>query len=210
MRRASPPLTIPPQGERYTLGIRAETSSSTIPLPPPPQRGRGLLRRAESQRHEIHPLLAERASRHHGVARPDRRQAHHDRARGRGRRGQGEALEPSSSPLSSPPSSIPNADRLRVCMVDIGEVAKAIRCRSCAGRRMRVTGMKGVFVPPGTYIPGKHMTLMSAPSAASRAAACCARNSNCDSPTTTTASSNCRRMRRSACPLPNIAASPIR
>ena len=29
----------------------------------------------------------------------------------------------------------PNADRLRVCMVDTGD--GAIRCRSCAARRMR-------------------------------------------------------------------------
>src|SRR5580658_996455 len=35
----------------------------------------------------------------------------------------------------------PNADRLRVCMVDAG------------------TGMTGVFVPPGAYVPGKDITL---------------------------------------------------
>ena len=50
----------------------------------------------------------------------------------------------------------PNADRLRVCIVDTG-----------AGDPMQVvcgapnarTGMKGVFSPPGTYIPGKKITL---------------------------------------------------
>ena len=50
----------------------------------------------------------------------------------------------------------PNADRLRVCMVDTG-----------AGDPMQVvcgapnarTGMTGVFSPPGTYIPGKKITL---------------------------------------------------
>lgn len=50
----------------------------------------------------------------------------------------------------------PDADRLRVCMVDIG-----------AGKPLQVVcgapnakgGMKVVFAPPGTYIPGKALTL---------------------------------------------------
>ena len=41
---------------------------------------------AFSDHDEIHPLLAQGASRHRPLARRDRRQAHHDRARGRGRR----------------------------------------------------------------------------------------------------------------------------
>ncbi|MGZ3288845.1 MAG: YtpR family tRNA-binding protein, partial [Xanthobacteraceae bacterium] len=50
----------------------------------------------------------------------------------------------------------PNADRLRVCMVDTGEGAPVqVVCGAPNAR----TGMKGVFVPPGAFIPGKNMTL---------------------------------------------------
>src|SRR6202044_4046231 len=50
----------------------------------------------------------------------------------------------------------PNADRLRVCMVDTGsgDPVQVV----CGAPNAR-TGMKGVFVPPGAYIPGKDMTL---------------------------------------------------
>ncbi|HEY6859990.1 MAG TPA: phenylalanine--tRNA ligase subunit beta [Pseudolabrys sp.] len=50
----------------------------------------------------------------------------------------------------------PNADRLRVCMVDIGD-GKAIQV-VCGAPNARA-GMKGVFSPPGTFIPGKNITL---------------------------------------------------
>jgi phenylalanyl-tRNA synthetase beta chain len=50
----------------------------------------------------------------------------------------------------------PNADRLRVCMVDIGD-GKPIQV-VCGAPNARA-GMKGVFSPPGTYIPGKNITL---------------------------------------------------
>ncbi|HUZ30671.1 MAG TPA: phenylalanine--tRNA ligase subunit beta [Xanthobacteraceae bacterium] len=50
----------------------------------------------------------------------------------------------------------PNADRLRVCMVDTGS-GDPIQV-VCGAPNAR-TGMKGVFVPPGAYIPGKDMTL---------------------------------------------------
>ncbi len=101
----------------------------------------------------------------------------------------------------------PNADRLRVCMVDTGagEPIQVV----CGAPNARA-GMKGVFVPPGAYIPGKDMTLQSAPSAASRAAACWCRNSSCRSRTITKASSNCRTMRRSAKITRNGPASTIR
>ncbi len=49
--------------------------------------------RAESPRHEIHPALAQGASRHRRVAAGDRRQAHHDWARGRECRGQGKPAQ---------------------------------------------------------------------------------------------------------------------
>ena len=50
----------------------------------------------------------------------------------------------------------PNADRLRVCMVDTGDGDPVqVVCGAPNAR----AGMKGVFVPPGAYIPGKDMTL---------------------------------------------------
>jgi tRNA-binding EMAP/Myf-like protein len=50
----------------------------------------------------------------------------------------------------------PNADRLRVCMVDTGagDPVQVV----CGAPNAR-TGMKSVFAPPGTYIPGKNITL---------------------------------------------------
>src|SRR5712675_3109371 len=50
----------------------------------------------------------------------------------------------------------PNADRLRVCMVDTGagDPVQVV----CGAPNARA-GMTGVFVPPGAFIPGKDMTL---------------------------------------------------
>src|SRR5580692_5378178 len=50
----------------------------------------------------------------------------------------------------------PNADRLQVCMVDIGtgDPVQVV----CGAPNAR-TGMTGVFAPPGAYIPGKDTTL---------------------------------------------------
>ena len=50
----------------------------------------------------------------------------------------------------------PNADRLRVCMVDTGD-GKPIQV-VCGAPNAR-GGMTGVFSPPGTFIPGKNITL---------------------------------------------------
>lgn len=50
----------------------------------------------------------------------------------------------------------PNADRLRVCMVETGNGAPVqVVCGAPNAR----TGMKGVFSPAGTFIPGKNITL---------------------------------------------------
>lgn len=50
----------------------------------------------------------------------------------------------------------PNADRLRVCTVDTGTGTPVqVVCGAPNAR----TGMKSVFSPPGTYIPGKKITL---------------------------------------------------
>ncbi len=53
----------------------------------------------------------------------------------------------------------PNADRLRVCTVDTGagEPVQVV----CGAPNAR-TGMKSVFSPPGTYIPGKDITIVKA------------------------------------------------
>jgi phenylalanyl-tRNA synthetase beta chain len=50
----------------------------------------------------------------------------------------------------------PNADRLRVCMVDTGD-GKPIQV-VCGAPNARA-GMKGVFSMPGAFIPGKNITL---------------------------------------------------
>jgi phenylalanyl-tRNA synthetase beta chain len=50
----------------------------------------------------------------------------------------------------------PNADRLRVCMVETGSGAPVqVVCGAPNAR----AGMKSVFSPPGTYIPGKDITI---------------------------------------------------
>jgi phenylalanyl-tRNA synthetase beta chain len=50
----------------------------------------------------------------------------------------------------------PNAERLRVCMVDIGSGSPIqVVCGAPNAR----SGMKGVFAPVGAYIPGKDITL---------------------------------------------------
>ena len=49
----------------------------------------------------------------------------------------------------------PNADRLRVCKVDTGSGVLQVVCGAPNAR----TGMKSVFSPPGTFIPGKNITL---------------------------------------------------
>src|SRR5262249_31456391 len=51
----------------------------------------------------------------------------------------------------------PNADRLRVCMVDPGNGAAPVQV-VCGAPNAR-TGMLSVFSPPGTFIPGKNITL---------------------------------------------------
>ncbi|MBL8703362.1 MAG: phenylalanine--tRNA ligase subunit beta [Rhodospirillales bacterium] len=49
----------------------------------------------------------------------------------------------------------PNADRLRVCTVDTGGGTMQVVCGAPNAR----TGMKGVFAPPGSYIPGTKLDL---------------------------------------------------
>src|SRR5579863_4278696 len=51
----------------------------------------------------------------------------------------------------------PNADRLRVCMVDTGQGAAPVQV-VCGAPNARA-GLISVFSAPGTYIPGKNITL---------------------------------------------------
>ena len=51
----------------------------------------------------------------------------------------------------------PNADRLRVCMVDTGDGGAPVQV-VCGAPNARA-GMVGVFSAPGTFIPGKNITL---------------------------------------------------
>src|SRR5258708_39842084 len=68
----------------------------------------------------------------------------------------GKVLAPFSIAYVISAEQHPNADRLRVCMVDTGsgDPVQVV----CGAPNAR-TGMKGVFSPPGTFIPGKNMTL---------------------------------------------------
>jgi phenylalanyl-tRNA synthetase beta chain len=68
----------------------------------------------------------------------------------------GKALAPFTIARVISAEQHPNADRLRVCMVDTGsgDPVQVV----CGAPNAR-TGMTGVFVPPGAYIPGKDITL---------------------------------------------------
>src|SRR6516162_8819739 len=49
----------------------------------------------------------------------------------------------------------PNADRLRVCTIDTGNERVRVVCGAPNAR----PGIKGVFAPPGAFIPGTAITL---------------------------------------------------
>ena len=68
----------------------------------------------------------------------------------------GKALKPFTIARVISAEQHPNADRLRVCMVDTGtgDPVQVV----CGAPNARA-GMKGVFVPPGAFIPGKATTL---------------------------------------------------
>src|SRR6202166_1951366 len=68
----------------------------------------------------------------------------------------GKQLAPSTIARVVEAKQHPNADRLRVCMVDTGsgDPVQVV----CGAPNAR-TGMISVFSPPGTFIPGKNITL---------------------------------------------------
>ena len=109
--------------------------------------------------HEVHSLMAEGASRHQGERGRDRRDADPRRPRGRGavrsqvraqtlpRGGSGDMREAPRTPTSCKSArSIPARERLQVV---------------CGAPNARA-GMKGVFAPVGSYVPGIDLTLTKA------------------------------------------------
>ncbi|ANV98860.1 phenylalanine--tRNA ligase subunit beta [Bradyrhizobium icense] len=69
----------------------------------------------------------------------------------------GKALAPFSIARVISAEQHPNADRLRVCMVDTGDGAAPVQV-VCGAPNARA-GLVSVFSPPGTFIPGKNITL---------------------------------------------------
>ena len=134
-----------------------------------------------------------------GLARRDRRDADAHRARGRGRRGPGQgAGAPSRRLCDRRPSSIPNADRLRVCMVDTGAGDAGpgrLRRAECAHRHeVRLRAARHLHSGQEHHARRRHDPRRREPRHAR------ARRRSSSSPTTTTASSTCRTTRRSAQP----------
>src|SRR3954447_14387766 len=69
----------------------------------------------------------------------------------------GKALKPFTIAKVISAEQHPNADRLRVCMVDTGNGAAPVQV-VCGAPNAR-SGLVSVFSPPGTFIPGKNITL---------------------------------------------------
>ncbi len=67
----------------------------------------------------------------------------------------GEALRPFRVGYVVEAKQHPNADRLRACTVDAGDGPVSVVCGAPNAR----TGLKVVFAPPGSYIPGTGVTL---------------------------------------------------
>ena len=87
----------------------------------------------------------------------------------------------------------PNADKLKVCMVETGEGAPVqVVCGAPNAR----AGMMAVFARPGAHIPGSGMELRSPRCAGSRAAACWSRAARWEFPRIIKALSSCRPTRR--------------
>ena len=70
----------------------------------------------------------------------------------------GEALKPFVVAHIISAEQHPNADRLRVCRVDVGQGDDQLLQVVCGASNARA-GLKTVFAPAGTYIPGKDFTI---------------------------------------------------
>ena len=81
----------------------------------------------------------------------------------------------------------PNADKLKLCMVDDGSGTPV---QVVCGAPNAHTGMKAVFAKPGVVIPVSGKRSRSAPSADWNRAACCVLRASFCSATITAASSN--------------------
>src|SRR3546814_6352740 len=66
-----------------------------------------------------------------------------------------EALKPFTVAYVKEARQHPNADRLRVCIVDTGKGEVQVVCGAPNAR----SGMKGVFAPVGSYVPGTDLKL---------------------------------------------------
>jgi phenylalanyl-tRNA synthetase beta chain len=70
------------------------------------------------------------------------------------------ALKPFSIARIISAEQHPNADRLRVCMVETGlDVDNGVPVQVVCGAPNARAGLVSVFSPPGTFIPGKNITL---------------------------------------------------
>src|SRR5258708_917503 len=65
----------------------------------------------------------------------------------------GAALKPFKVGYVKEAKPHPNADRLQVCTVDTGAGIVQVVCGAPNAR----TGMKGIFAPVGSFIPGKQI-----------------------------------------------------
>ena len=111
---------------------------------------------SEGSRDEVHALLAEGASRDRGRHRRDRAPADHARPRGREHRRSRPAISrPSPSAMSWRPSSIP----MPTGCGSAWSIPAAGQVQVVCGAPNARTGMKGVFAPSGSHIPGTGLEL---------------------------------------------------
>ena len=106
--------------------------------------------------HEVHPVVAEGASRHRRSAREiaDKLTAIGLEVEERRQPGRSAGAVQVAKVLTA--DKHPQADKLQVLT---RRCRRRRRCRSCAARPMPAPGMLGVFGPPGAYVPGSDLTL---------------------------------------------------
>ncbi len=100
----------------------------------------------------------------------------------------------------------PNADRLRVCTVDTGD-GKPVQV-VCGAPNARA-GMRTVFAPPGTYVPGLDKTLAVGTIRGVESLGMLCSGAELGPARNRTESSICRMMHRRASPTPSMRSSTI-